>query len=342
MYALLFPFLTLFGMILRQLSANQPFWAVSAPLLSGALLLPSAFNGVPQLVLHQYPVDYFIGQMAPYPWLIAALAVLLISIGALLTNVVFNRNEFHSSPSYVPVFLYAIVASGFSMVQLNMALLLGNIFLLLATFYLLDVFRQSRVLDEYFRGGFWLGCAALAFPPYLSLFIGLTISIFFIRAFNLKEWLVSALAFFSPFLYWLVWKYWFNEMDFLFLFSRELSFNSLRWINLFSHQELWFVAATVLLLVFSLPRFLFLSDRSSNKARSIRSTFLIISLAVVASLFIGKAFSGAWMPEVFLLPVSFVAGYWFTNYRFSLIAPFVFYGWLAVFFLLVAQFYSWF
>jgi hypothetical protein len=326
-------------MILRQLSANQPFWAASAPLLAGVILLPSASKGLPQLTTHRYPVDFFIEQWSAFPWLIGGMAVLLITIGALLANMVFNRNEFHSSPSYVPVFLYTIVASGFSLVQLNMALLLGNIFLLLATFYLLDIFRQSRVLDEYFRGGFWLGCAALAFPPYLSLFVGLTVSIFFIRAFNLHEWLVSAIAFVSPFLYWLAWKYWFDEWNFLHLFYKELSLNSQQWHTLFLQRELWFIVGTVIVFLLALPRFLFLSDRSSNKARSIRSTFLILSISVLASALIGKSASGSWMPEVCIVPVTFVAGYWFTNYRFSLIAPFIFYGWLALFALLSGQFY---
>ncbi|MEN9347196.1 MAG: hypothetical protein RLZZ77_707 [Bacteroidota bacterium] len=317
-------------MILRQLSANQPFWAITAPLVAGGLLLPML--GAPTMVSpdRHYPIDYFALQLNNIPGGTLIAVVSLIVLGALLSSWVFNRNEFHSSPTYVPVFLYALTASLFSLVSVNIPLLAANLFLLFGSAYLLDVFRQARVLDEYFRAGFWLGCAALTFPPYLSLALGLFLCIVFTRALHLREVGVAFMAFATPFILWLSWKFWFREWDYLFLFYKVITFDQITFSNTFDKWELFFISATGIALLLAVPRFFLLGDRSSNKARSVRSTFITLSLAVFLALGTGYLFSGFWMPEIVIVPFTFVGGYWFTNYRFSLFAPIVFYAWLAL------------
>jgi hypothetical protein len=46
----------------------------------------------------------------------------------------------------------------------------------------------------------------------------------------------------------------------------------------------------------------------------------------MASAAISITFANEYAPEVILIPITFVAGNWFTNYRYSLIAPFAFYA----------------
>jgi hypothetical protein len=85
----------------------------------------------------------------------------------------------------------------------------------------------------------------------------------------------------------------------------------------------------LLSLLFAIPRYLFLSERSSNKAKTIRTIFFIVALTLVGSYFIAFLLMWKWIVMALLLPVSFLLGYWFANYRVSLVAPFFFYLLLA-------------
>ncbi len=326
-------------MILRSLASNQPYTLIAVPVTVLAALLPAVWQTglVPLRV--DFPADEIFQYVYRSKEAVVGLTALLIIVGAFVSNGVFNRHEFYNVPVYVPAVMYAMTATVLSVIQLSLPLLLANVFLLAGLNRQLQVFRQSRVLAEYFESGFWFGMAAVFFPPYLALAAGLWVTTLVTRSFHWREHFLPLIAFSVPFLYWLTWKYWNNEMDSLVLFRKVLTYDIQGFFSSFSWAETLFFLVAIICLGLALPRYLFLADRASNKARSVKSVFLIMALSMALAMVLGYLLVLKWVLLTMLLPITFVGGYWFTNYRYSLLAPFAFYAYCTAATLVMLHFY---
>lgn len=323
-------------MILRQFASNQPYALAIAPIVVLAMLVPAAWTAGLPVFRADFPADDLFGWIYQSKTGTVTMACILLITGSLLSNRIFNRHEFFNVPSYVLSIVYAGLGSAMCLYQCSLPALLSSLFILLGLNRQLVVFRQTRVLSEYFECGFWYGMAAMFFPPFFALAAGMWITVLFTRAFNLREHLLPLIAFSIPFIYWLAWKYLNSEMDDLILFRRIISFDNNALISSLTWAERAFFLVTGIAFAMALPRYLFLVDRSSNKARSVKNVFSIMALSMILALFVGYLLVGNIIILSVLVPLTFIIGYWFTNYRYSLAAPLAFYvllfvtGWLAV------------
>lgn len=273
-----------------------------------------------------FPTDFMLKGIYARPWSLGALVVLVILAGAFLSNVVFNRHEFFNVPVFVPALMYAMMATTMALIQLSLPVLIANVFVLLGLNRHLKIFLQPRVLAEYFEAGFWYGMAAVFFPPFLLLALGIWVCTIITRAFHWREYVLPIVAFAVPFCYWLSWLFFRNHLDQAVLFRKVLSFDVQTYFSQWHWTTRAFIYTALASLVFALPRYLFLSDRSSNKSKGIRTVFIIMALSMVGAYFVAFSLVLKWIVAALLLPVAFLLGYWFANYRVSLVAPFFFYG----------------
>jgi hypothetical protein len=93
-------------------------------------------------------------------------------------------------------------------------------------------------------------------------------------------------------------------------------------------------------LVIGIPRYLAPADRAGNRTKMVKSTFLIMAIAQGLVLCIGDSAYHIWVLPAMLVVCDLV-GYWFANYRYSLLAPFVFYAILILGLLSVGSHYGW-
>jgi hypothetical protein len=135
---------------------------------------------------------------------------------------------------------------------------------------------------------------------------------------------------------------WTDRFDDLILFKKTLSFNTPEgmpdWTNNYIGS---FAIVTGSSFLLALRSFIFLSDRSSNQARNVKRIFLLIALFALASTGFSFVYVGQLYPEVIILPATFVIGNWFTNYRYSLLAPIMFYVLLTTAALLIIHVFQW-
>ncbi len=327
-------------MILRSFASNQPYTLIVIPLTVAAALLPSIGRKALPVVNCGFPADDLFHWIYLSPVAIVITTMLLILGGAMLANTVFNKHEFYNVPVYVPALLYSMLGTSIGLIQLSLPALLANIFLLAGLNKHLRIFRQSRVLAEYFESGFWYGLAAVFFPPYLLLIAGLWVTTFVMRAFHWREHLLPVVSFCVPMLYWIVWKYWQGELNQLVLFYKTFTYDAKSYFFNFNAITTLFALTAAGSFIGALPRYTFLSDRASNKARGVKNIFLIMALCMIICMFMGYVLILKWILMTVLLPLAFVIGYWFTNYRYSLIAPFVFYFLCICSILVVTNFYG--
>ncbi|MEY3398735.1 MAG: hypothetical protein RL220_1329, partial [Bacteroidota bacterium] len=206
--------------------------------------------------------------------------------------------------------------------------LLANIMVLIGLGRSLGVYRQTRVLAEYFESGFWFGLAALTFPPLIVMLPVIWVMVIYTRAFSWREFILPGIGFGSPFLYWLFWQYWVTGRVDAPLFRGYFSLAAKEpWASL-QWSEKYFVAGLGIVMLMSLPRFIFSSDRASNKSKLVRANFLIASLGLGGAIALERILIYEYTPAILLAPLAFISGLWFSNYRYSLLSPFIFYMFL--------------
>jgi len=313
-------------MILRTYASNQPLSLSLLPVTTLTVLFLAAVRGRLEALDADFPVDRLFAGWYSSPLALAALSGVLILVGAYLANVVFNGHEFFNVPVYIPAFMYSLMAATLALIQLSVPVMLANLFLLLGLNRQLKIFHQPRVLAEYFEAGLYYGIAALCFPSYLSLAAALWVGTIVFRAFHWREYLLPLIAFAVPFIYWVSWLYFQDNMAAMVLFHKWVSFDVQSFFSSWSKSERVFGITILIALLFALPRYLFLNERSSNRSKAIRILFFLVALAASGSYFLAYALTWKWMIMALLLPIAFTLGYWFANYRVSLAGPFLFYA----------------
>ena len=313
-------------MILRTYASNQPLSLGLLPVTTLLVLFMAAARDRLEALHADFPADRLFAGWYSSPYALAALSGVLILLGAYLANVVFNRHEFFNVPVYIPAFMYSLLATTLAVIQLSIPVLLANLFLLLGLNRQLKIFQQPRVLAEYFEAGLYYGIAALCFPPYLSLAAAIWAGTMVFRAFHWREYLLPLIAFAVPFVYWISWLYFYDNLSALVLFHKWVSFDVQSFFSSWGRSERVFGITILICLLFALPRYLFLNERSSNRSKTIRILFFLVALAAAGSYFLAYALTWKWIIMALLLPVAFTLGYWFANYRVSLAGPFLFYA----------------
>jgi hypothetical protein len=328
-------------MLLRLYSSNQPFLFATIPVLAWLGVWPLAHAEVPALIEAGYPAELWFDFFTNRPAFLAMATWVLISIGAWFSILVFNRHEFYPSPVYLPGLLYTGLAVGLCLRGISLPALAGNIFLLAGLDQLLRVYHQQRALAEYFGCGLLFGCAFLLFPPFVIAGFGLWIAILYTRPFHWREYVIALLAFLTPAIWWISLRYTNGNDSPIVFFTRYAAIDRMA---RFYQSGLWdrliWITITVSL-VFALPRVLFPKGRVTNKARNLIHVFVIITLSLAGSFTLDVFLNGSWNAQLLLVPLTFVLGVWFANYRFSLLAPLFFYAWLVTILLRVMDFARW-
>jgi hypothetical protein len=328
-------------MILRSFSSNQPYVLVSLPIAICAALLPSLVIQPLQQLALDLPLSQELAFLYQSSWKTGIVAIVLVLFGSWLSNAVFNKSEFFNTPTYVVALLYSFFACLFCIFQFNILVLIAGLMVLLGLERQLNIFKQARVLSLCFEAGFWFGGAALLYPPFLTLLVGAWIALFVNRSFNIREHLLLFIAFAMPFIYWIIYLYTWDILDRCVLFSIVASFD-LNQQLMSTPWTLWYVTGIAVVgIIVGLPRYLAPADRAGNRTKMVKNTFLIMACAMLASIGIGYHFYHVWVLLSSLVIAVILLGYWFANYRFSLLAPFIFYGLLALGAIAVTNYYLW-
>ena len=317
-------------MILRQFSSNQPYLLFVLPFLNLLVFVPCLFGYVIPEVQQQFPFDIINLECVLTPWLGAGIAWVVITLGAILFNWVYNRHELHNGPTYVPAIVFSNLFTVIFLLNHSITFLFAQIFLTMGANRLLEVSRQKTALDPYFRAGFWFGLAALCFPLYLTLFPMLLVAVIFTRGYNFREYIMPLAGFVFPFMYCFSMQYLLMDNWNFYLFKRIISLNSQDNWMIHSYSKLSFYALCALSLLFSMQSLIASGDRNTNKNRNSKWIIVFMCIAMLGSVTAGWIFLNHLIIEGVGLGLIFCLSYWYSNYRVSLFAPAFFYISVAV------------
>lgn len=316
-------------MLLRLYTSSQPALLISFPVFAALGLWPlwGYLPADPRLFSNDS--DHWLAALRLPGEALWLLKLVLVSVGAWQVNALYNRHEFYPSAVFAPGLVYVLIAVGMAPYYQPDTALLANCFVIAGIDQVLRVYHQPRVLSEYFMAGMYMGCAALLYPPLFVLLPALWASVSFTRTFRWREYAVPLLAFVSPFVWWIAIRIIAGVSDPAVMFHFSSTADMDRWWS----TTAWTARITWILVAFAvlvgLPRFFNPGGRVTNRARNLSGVFMIFAVFIALAVLLEARLNGYWPLILLCVPFSVFAGHWYTNYRYSLLAPFVFYTWIA-------------
>jgi hypothetical protein len=202
----------------------------------------------------------------------------LISLGALIINLVSINSEVVSKENLLPAFFYFIFS--FSAITSNQLqpILISNLFIMLSLHYLYNSYRIDNALSDLFNVGFLMsmGCC---FYTYYVLIVALgVIGLFILKSFNWREWLCFVLGVVLPLLLFMSFAY-LNGSDFLRPFS--LFSNALKHINTPVFSEYYLVLSSSFIFLILLSIGFYFKKGFGSRVKIQKAKFILIWLGVL-------------------------------------------------------------
>lgn len=328
-------------MILNFYRTNEALKVFTLPLLAGLFWVVYFLKPTLITVEHPMPLFALVQWLGSFGfWISGAVAIVLISIKAIILNKLFNQYEFtRRATALAPLLLVLMLSIYVSSHGLHPMHFL-NLFVLLILRRLLSIHRQNSVLSESFDAGLLAGVASLFYFPALLLvpFIWACLSV--LRPFVWREYLLVFLGVLLPWLFALVWMLYDGDWS---LFSHLIPYQGFD-INAFFSQLIWIdyalIAVNGLLLIAAARHFLAAVTASTKRERNVKQLFIILSVFLL--LIFGTSLfreSETYRLSLLSIPLAMLYTYYFFSAKRQVLASLLFYGWLVL--AGVAQYLYW-
>jgi ABC-type multidrug transport system fused ATPase/permease subunit len=175
--------------------------------------------------------DWMFNEINPNSFSGRFLALFLVFVQAVFINILANRFRFSRELSLLPGLFYCLLMSLTTEFLTLNGFVLGNTFVILALFFLLDIYkRNDRVANNIFSVGFWLGFACLFDYLYVFFFIWAIIGIVTLVRFNFKDILILLIGGFQAVFLFSVYLFYYDKLT---PFFQDIS-QHFGWLNFYS------------------------------------------------------------------------------------------------------------
>lgn len=221
--------------------------------------------------------------------------------------------------TYLPAFLYVLLASSFVPLQRLNPVIFGTLFIFISIYYFFDIYRMDFALEKLFAAGFFIAIASLFWAPFAVFIFILPISLIILRPFIWREWLVGILGFLTPVIFVFVYFFVFlgkDKFDTL-LFSTMENF---RVIKVFHQINIAYYVFYGLIAILVIAASLSLLGKYQNKKIRIRKFFKINwwIFFISALLFIFLKNVGYEIIFILSIPISFLLSDFFYTIKKSI------------------------
>jgi hypothetical protein len=169
-------------------------------------------------------------------WLVG-ISILLIVVEAIQVALIVNSNRLGQNIDLLPGLFYALFVCLIPESQLQLSLLIGNFFLLLAISTLFRCYRNAKAADLIFNSGLWIGMASLFYPSYLLLLLWPFLSLSSLRSFRVQEFYMVLFGAITPFLLLGTGLWWVDSFQ---------PFFQIQWIDAWSFFDIRTVGSPLL------------------------------------------------------------------------------------------------
>ena len=142
-------------------------------------------------------------------------AFFLVFIQAVFINITMARYRVSTETTLLPGLFYCLITALLPDFLLLSSTLLANTFLILALFYLFEVYKNSYIAPRIFDVGFWIGVASLFHCSYILFVICGIVGLGILRGLRLKEFLMFLIGVIVPFFLFAVYLFWNDKLPYL-------------------------------------------------------------------------------------------------------------------------------
>jgi hypothetical protein len=207
-------------------------------------------------------------------------AFLLIYLQATILNKICIDQKMMAKPNYLPGMAYMLMSSLFIEWNFFSAALLVNTLLIFIFYRMVELYNSTKAMSKIFNIGLLTGFVTLLYQPALVFVLMLPFSLFIMRPFRIREWLVGLLGITVP--------YYFLALEPLFT-------NRWSWRHLLPYMEFDFPAmpssifitiSTVLMVVPFIIGGFFVQANLNKMLIQIRKAWSLLLLFLIFSIFI--------------------------------------------------------
>jgi hypothetical protein len=113
--------------------------------------------------------------------------------------------------SYLPAFLYILLASSFLPMQRLNPAIFAAIFLAIAINFLFSIYDEKEPLDKLFKASMFISLAMMFYLPSIFYIVLVFISIIIIKTFNFRDWIAVLAGFITPWFFYFFYQYLIND-----------------------------------------------------------------------------------------------------------------------------------
>jgi len=240
-----------------------------------------------------------------------------------LTNVI-NKQGVLRDSSHLPALLYVVLMSCFPEQLSFNPLLFANFFIIVFLNSIFNFYRSDTAVFEVFNAGVFIGLASLFYWPCLFLFPLTMASLFVLRPFNIREWVVSFLGVLLPFLFYGSVLFWLDMLSINSIKSILEPLYSVQFSTAYNGTYIILTAILAIIIIASLWRF----SRDLNnfsKLRARKFLAIIVWFFLFAALSYLVASKNTMIGLSFLaIPLSVIISNYFLSLKNQLLAELVF------------------
>lgn len=297
---------------------NRSYALLFLPLIVVAIFSVHWFFGVPEA-----EEVWRFGLLGNYHknglYLLDFFAPALTTLGAILVNVLFNRNEFMDKNNYISSLIYVVLMSFFPTFYYLSGLSIAQVLLVLVAFQLFRMKQNEDARRHAFNAAFIFSLACVFVPPLLLCTPLLFSMLWVIRPFVWRESALVLMGLTGPLLYSAVFNFFFEER------IGKAQFNS-GYESMEKINAAYFALIVVLLLAATArPLSIKLRTSSIRLKKLFRLLAILISIGVISVLIEFLMFESFTSGSLTIFTLVFVVTYAFGERELRSFPVFVFY-----------------
>jgi hypothetical protein len=253
-----------------------------------------------------------------------AISLLFVVLQAFFLTNVINKQGVLRDSSHLPALLYVVLMSCFPEQLSFNPLLFANFFIIVFLNSIFNFYRSDTAVFEVFNAGVFIGLASLFYWPCLFLFPLTMASLFVLRPFNMREWIVSFIGVLLPFLFYGSVLFWLDMLSINSIKSILEPLYSVQFSTAYNGTYIILTAILAIIIIASLWRF----SRDLNnfsKLRARKFLAIIVWFFIFAALSYLVASKNTMIGLSFLaIPLSVIISNYFLSLKNQLLAELVF------------------
>lgn len=204
-------------MITKLFNRDLPFLWFAWPAISILLWFPSLFSPIySESIVNQSfqgEITYFLNWAIQYKLIAVLITWFSVVFQAFILKHIVSKHELNPTNNFFVPVIYVITLSIFQFdIILNPFLLMLS-FILVGFNQLLDLGKESNRKQIAFEIGILTGILSIIYHPLIYLLPIIWIALFLFKSFETKEWIRPLVGISLPFLYYLVYLYWIENLE---------------------------------------------------------------------------------------------------------------------------------